>query len=121
MTTKIESEIIFISNSCRIERVVLPENTSTRIHKHRLSYEKVFVERGQINITLYNGLINDSAFLEKPSENKFLLIEGESTCTYPNKIHNIDAIEESVLFIIYFTKLGNSDEVEIGLPIVSNG
>lgn len=107
--------LLFVNAQVKVERIFLFAGKKTMIHRHRYMYEKLYVEFGAVDILLYNGQVSDYAFQGTPKEERIQLLVGEYNCVYPNRVHAVEAKENSAVYIIYFVKLNDRDENVISI------
>lgn len=92
---------IFSRNNVSIHRIIINKGSSCSKHKHNCKYNLFFVESGKIKIqewkTDYN-LVDET-----------ILSDGESCLVPPGNYHKFTALENSVVYEIYYAELLNND------------
>jgi len=92
---------IFCQNNVQIDRLYIKSGgrSSTHLHKHK--HNAFFVESGEIEIRVWK---NDYDLIDKTT-----LRPQDYTIVKPNEYHEFFAIEDSVIYEIYWVELPLED------------
>jgi quercetin dioxygenase-like cupin family protein len=90
---------IFTHDNISIHRIEVVRKGTCSKHCHQYKYNKFFVESG--NIIVYRW--------EKEKKIGTLLQAGNTIDIAPNIYHQFEALEDSVVYEIYYTKINNED------------
>jgi quercetin dioxygenase-like cupin family protein len=93
------SSSIFLNESVQIDRIEILKEQSCSKHYHQYKYNLFFVEKGSILVHRWENDIKITSSLDAH----------ESITIEPNIYHQFEAIEDSVVYEIYYTKLENND------------
>lgn len=90
---------IFANDSVSIHRIKILAGNSCSKHYHQYKYNIFFIESG--NIIVYKWENNHKIGTS--------LKTGESINISPNIYHQFEAIEDSIVYEIYYTQINNQD------------
>jgi quercetin dioxygenase-like cupin family protein len=92
---------IFSNDSSSIHRIEIVKDQFCSKHLHEYKYNMFFVENGKILVHKW----------ENNTKNTIVLNPKDSTVIEPNIYHQFEALEDSVVYEIYYNKLNNNDIV----------
>jgi len=92
---------IFFKNNVQIDRIEIKKGgyCSTHLHKHK--YNMFFVESGEVDIEIWK---NDYDLIDKTT-----LTSQQYTTVKPDEYHKFLAIQDSVIYEIYWVELSKED------------
>lgn len=90
---------IFSNDSVSINRIHIKNGQFCSKHYHQYKYNMFFVESG--NIIVYRW--------ENNNKIGSTISSGESITIDPNIYHQFQALEDSIVYEIYYTKINNQD------------
>jgi quercetin dioxygenase-like cupin family protein len=94
---------IFTNDSVSIHRIEIIKEQKCSKHFHEYKYNMFFVETGKIIVHRW----------EEDTIISSVLKEEESLVISPRVWHQFEAIEDSIVYEIYYTKLENNDIIRI--------
>ena len=92
---------LFCKNNVEIHRLEVDAGGRSSKHYHEHKYNLFYVEKGKLAITVWK---NDYKLIDKT-----LLTCGESTVVSPNEYHAFEAIDDTVVYEIYWVELSQND------------
>jgi quercetin dioxygenase-like cupin family protein len=90
---------IFTNDSVSIHRIEIDKNKKCSKHLHQYKYNTFFVESGKIVVHRWDGDGLISTVLDKH----------DTITISPNIYHQFEALENSIVYEIYFIQINNSD------------
>lgn len=90
---------IFSNDSSSIHRIEIVKHQFCSKHLHEHKYNMFFVENGKILVHKW----------ENNTKNTIVLNAKDSTIIQPNIYHQFEALEDSIVYEIYYIKLNNDD------------
>lgn len=93
------SSNIFLNEFVQIDRIEILKEQSCSKHLHEHKYNMFFVESGKILVHKW----------ENNTKNTIVLNAKDSTIIQPNIYHQFEALEDSIVYEIYYIKLNNDD------------
>lgn len=97
------TEAIFGHNGVSIHRIEVKKGGSCSKHYHTHKYNRFFIERGILRISVWQ---KDYSLIDET-----ILSSGQSTEIKPGLFHEFVALEDTVAYEIYYTKLEEDDIV----------
>jgi quercetin dioxygenase-like cupin family protein len=94
---------IFCKNNVSIQRIEISKDSQCSQHYHEFKYNIFYVESGKIKVQQWKDDQQD------PSET--VLSQNESCIIKPRTLHRFVAIEQSVVYEIYYVELTEDDIV----------
>lgn len=92
---------IFNRNNVEIHRIEAKKGGFCSKHKHNHKYNMFYVESGVLEITIWK---NDYSLVDTT-----VIKAGEATTAAPKEYHRFKALEDAVVYEIYWTELSPSD------------
>ena len=95
------SSNIFLNECVQIDRIDIEKGQCCSKHYHKYKYNLFFVEKGSIIVYRWENEIKTATKLDVY----------DSIIIDPTIYHQFEAIEKSIVYEIYYTKLNNNDIV----------
>ncbi len=98
-----KTQLIFRNGNAELHRIEANSGGYCSKHKHEHKYNKFFVESGKLQVDVWQ---NDYDLIDTT-----VLGAGESTTVPPGCYHMFTALEDSVVYEIYWVELEGADIV----------
>ena len=95
------TQCIFSDNNVEIHRIEIKAGAHCSEHEHSAKFNAFWVERGKIRVSVWK---NDYDLTDET-----VLEAGQYTEVSPGEYHDFHAVEESVVYEIYWVKLDPKD------------
>ena len=106
------TELLFGQNNVRVHRLEIKANGYCSKHKHVAKYNMFYVESGEVVIEVW----------KHDSVDETHLYTGDCSIVEPGEYHRFKAVEDSVVYEMYWAELWSDDIVrEVVGGIGSNG
>lgn len=104
---------IFSNDNVSIHRINILSGGQCSKHKHLYKHNMFFVEKGKLKIDIWQ---NDYDLIDST-----ILAYGESITVEPNLYHIFTALEETIAYEIYYSKIDDKDIIRKNIgKIITN-
>jgi len=98
-----KTQSLFNKNNVEIHRIEAKKGGYCSKHKHEYKYNMFYVEHGKFKITSWK---NDYDLIDET-----IINAGECTTSPPGEYHKFEALEDSIVYEIYWVTLSTDDIV----------
>jgi quercetin dioxygenase-like cupin family protein len=96
-----QTQCLFFKNNVEIHRIEIKKDGFCSKHKHEHKYNAFFVEKGKIKIKIWK---NNYDLVDET-----IISTGQITTVEPGEYHLFEALEESIVYEIYWVELLQND------------